>query len=229
MRPLRTVSWSVSLLMAVCIVVLGAGLLSEAGAQVVLPDPELPPESDPLDCESIVSLYAGEGVFALFSGPIEMSDARHKCFQNVIREAVGYDEHETFDSVLDAVVDLGFGPVPATLTGPVTTVVYGKVGSTTGTFDSEIVSMSLSGDVGRLQIELRESPTMSSLGSTTITDLGGGLYQIDSFFDVFTELSVDGGQTWLPQLNSAARMDLVPAEAAPVQPSTWGVIKTLFN
>jgi hypothetical protein len=45
---------------------------------------------------------------------------------------------------------------------------------------------------------IRESPTLPSLGQTSITDLGGGLYQIDSFFDVFTELSIDGGNTWLP-------------------------------
>jgi hypothetical protein len=44
----------------------------------------------------------------------------------------------------------------------------------------------------------RESPTQQSTGTTTIQPLGGGLYQIDSFFDVFVELSVDDGQTWLP-------------------------------
>lgn len=231
MRQLRTVSGSVPLLMAVFIVVLGAGWLSEAGAQVVLPDPELPPESNPPDCESLVSLYAGQGPFAECPGPsdqIVMSDARHRCFQNVIREAVGSDEHATFDSVLDAVVDFGLGPVPVTLTGPVTTVVYGKVGNTTGTFDTEIAYMSLSGDVGRFRIQLRESPTMFSQGSTAITDLGGGLYEIDSFFDVFTELSVDDGQTWFGH-HQTAHMDLVPAEAAPVQSSTWGVIKSLFE
>jgi hypothetical protein len=47
-------------------------------------------------------------------------------------------------------------------------------------------------------IILRESPTIASTGQTVITDVGGGMYQIDSFFDVFTELSIDGGQTWTP-------------------------------
>ena len=50
---------------------------------------------------------------------------------------------------------------------------------------------------------------MPSPGRTTITDIGGGLYQIDSFFDVFTELSIDGG-AFQPQTNPAGRMDLVP-------------------
>ncbi|MDP6547194.1 MAG: PEP-CTERM sorting domain-containing protein, partial [Phycisphaerae bacterium] len=42
-----------------------------------------------------------------------------------------------------------------------------------------------------------------------VIDLGGGLYHIDSFFDVFTELSVDGGANWIPSVGSA-RMVLVP-------------------
>jgi hypothetical protein len=43
---------------------------------------------------------------------------------------------------------------------------------------------------------LRESPTLQSTGITTLTSLGGGQYEIGSFFDVFTELSLDGGATW---------------------------------
>ena len=50
---------------------------------------------------------------------------------------------------------------------------------------------------------IRESPTRQSLGQTQITDLGGGQFRIDSFFDVFTELSVDGGQTWLPSTDAS--------------------------
>ncbi len=47
--------------------------------------------------------------------------------------------------------------------------------------------------------QIRESPTLPSLGQTTVTPLNGGLFQIDSFFDVFVEVSLDGGQTWIPQ------------------------------
>ena len=60
-----------------------------------------------------------------------------------------------------------------------------------GLFDAEIVSMSLSGDVGGMHVEIQESPSMQSMGE--VTNIGGGLYHIDSFFDVFTELRVDGG------------------------------------
>jgi hypothetical protein len=84
-----------------------------------------------------------------------------------------------------------------------------KGGATTGTFDTEIVSMSLSGDVGGVHIDVRESPGRESPGETRIDDIGGGEFQIDSFFDVFVELSVDGGPFML-QTNEATRMDLVP-------------------
>ncbi len=56
---------------------------------------------------------------------------------------------------------------------------------------------------------IRESITQASDGQTSITELGGGLYHIDSFFDVFTELSVDGGSSWIAS-DAPARMDLAP-------------------
>ncbi len=97
----------------------------------------------------------------------------------------------------------------------------GNVPGMTGTFATEIVSMSLSGNVGGTPIIIRESPSRSSSGSTTITDLGGGMYDIDSFFDVFTELSVDGGQTWTPS-EGPIRMELAP-EPLPVPTLVAGI------
>jgi hypothetical protein len=52
------------------------------------------------------------------------------------------------------------------------------------------------GSIGQIQFRLRESPTRASLGRTTVMDGGDGTYRIGSFFDVFIELSADGGQTW---------------------------------
>jgi len=53
-------------------------------------------------------------------------------------------------------------------------------------------------------VEIRESPTLDSTGMSTCTALagpgggGGGGYIIDSFFDIFTEITLDGGNTWYP-------------------------------
>jgi hypothetical protein len=71
---------------------------------------------------------------------------------------------------------------------------------------------------------IRESPTKASVGRTTITAIGGGNFQIDSFFDVYTELSVDGGATWTPSA-TPVHVTLQPnhPNAIPTV-SQWGLI-----
>jgi hypothetical protein len=65
-----------------------------------------------------------------------------------------------------------------------------------GMFQTEIVSMDLSGDGGGAVTIIRQSQLLPSPGQITLTYLGGEQFQVDSFFDVFTELSIDSGQTW---------------------------------
>ena len=60
-------------------------------------------------------------------------------------------------------------------------------------------------------VSIRESPTRASTGKTTVRTATGG-YQIDSFFDIWTEISLDGGQTWSPVLDPT-HLEL---EASPV-------------
>lgn len=64
--------------------------------------------------------------------------------------------------------------------------------------DIEILQMNLVGGALPPPVMIRESPTRQSTGRTQITPVGGGLYHIDSFFDVFTELSLDGVSNWTP-------------------------------
>ncbi|MBW2417960.1 MAG: hypothetical protein JRH19_05410 [Deltaproteobacteria bacterium] len=183
--------------------------LKHVRPNAILPDPDLPPEPDPVDCDQVVSSYGGIDLHAFFPNGIDFSNPRHRCFENVqttTHPATG-DVTEQFDSIVEGVFDDGSGPQLATLTGPVKVVTRGKGGATTGSWDTEILSMDLSGDVGGVSIDIRKSPTRSSPGEVRVDDIGSGLYQIDSFFDVFTELSVDGGP-FQPQTNEAARMDL---------------------
>jgi hypothetical protein len=228
MGPLRKVIWRTSALTGIFIMVLCVGLLSQAGAGILFSDSSLPPESDPPDCENLESVYAGEGIHALYPGPIEMSDPRYKCFENVFRQAIGNDEREDFDCIWECEMDFGSGPVSVTLTGSGTHMVYGRLLSTAGMFDCEIVDLFLTGTGGGYDIQLRESPTLASLGVTNISDVGGGMYEIDSFFDVYTELSLDGGE-WMPQTAQAARITLVPASSVSAEPTLWGSIKSLFD
>ena len=90
-------------------------------------------------------------------------------------------------------------------------------GSRAGHWDTEILSMDLSSS-GPIPIpgttstlEIRLSPTIPSTGSHELIDLGGGRWQIDSFFDVFTEISVDRG-TWQPA-SGGIPMALIPEPA----------------
>lgn len=87
-------------------------------------------------------------------------------------------------------------------------------GTGIGTFDTEMLALNLSGGTMPPGVMIRESPTLQSLGHTTLAPIGGGLFHIDSFFDVFTELSVDGGQSWTPSSSGPARLNITPAPGA---------------
>jgi hypothetical protein len=82
-----------------------------------------------------------------------------------------------------------------------------------------MIMMHLTGTVGPMSVEIRESPTLPSLGQTSIQPQGSR-YRIDSFFDVFTELSINGGP-WIPNDALSAygppgstHVDLVPEPAS---------------
>ncbi len=84
----------------------------------------------------------------------------------------------------------------------------------TQTFTAEMLSMNISINNSSPPwfLMIRESPTRASLGQTSITNLNNGFYAINSFFDVFTELSDNGGQFWYPSTDSS-RLTLTPEPA----------------
>ena len=211
--------------------ILVAAPISGSLAQVMLPSPLLPPESDPPDCEYLLlSVYhsGGTKIYYHFGYETYYQDyITHKCFTSVVRTAVGNDELEDFNSIWECILYID-DHYFVTMTGPVQTLTTGRLLSTTGTFPTEMVSMSVSGMAGSIPVMFRESPTLASTGSTSITDLGGGLYDIESFFDIFTELSLDGGETWLAA-ESPIRMVLVDESAIAVESSSWGKIKSMHR
>jgi len=83
----------------------------------------------------------------------------------------------------------------------------------------QLTAIACYGVSGPPEVMIRESPTLASTGGGSCTNLGaggggGGGYKIDSFFDIFTELSVDGGQTWAPpENNSTMHIDGTPEPA----------------
>ena len=125
MSSARTLICSVVLLVVVFIMAPGTGLPALAQDHVILPDPDLPPESNPPDCDDLTSLYASGGEPLSFNIIITnwvMSNILHRCFTDVNRQIVGIDELETFNSIWDAMMDIGAGAEPVSLTGPVQTI-----------------------------------------------------------------------------------------------------------
>jgi hypothetical protein len=217
----------------VCCVALSLLILASAsfaqflpGGGVDTPDPELPPPGVYLSPDDVHAMYTGPDL------AIVLTAVQHQPFKD---QPVKYDppavvptnELHDFDSDLRATVTCqdvspngcalhglptGF-PITTLLQGRVQTIAYTKgPTSTTGTFATEMVGMDLQGFGGMVRI--RESPTLPSLGSTRISDNGNGTYHIDSFFDVFTEISLDGGANYNYVAAVPTRVDLVPEPAS---------------
>jgi hypothetical protein len=146
-------------------------------------------------------MYAtAEQTFVAFHGTdleLIIQDARLRPFADPppVITVVGADEQESYQSSLRAVAivtstSMGFDHVqiPIEFLGPVTTRASGRAVQNTGIFVTEMLAMNLSGQIGGQTVLIRESPTRVSEGSTSIAQLPGGNYQIDSFFDIWTEI-----------------------------------------
>jgi hypothetical protein len=97
-------------------------------------------------------------------------------------------------------------------------------------YDTEILQLDVSGGNLPAGMRLRESPTLASTGKTAIAPNPDGTFTISSFFDVFTELSLNNGNTWLASTSPPPRMTFVgkeqtnnvpPLDSQYVSPATW--------
>ncbi len=195
MNPRRALEFLVSGLLSI----LACGEATFGGVDTS--DPNLETSAAPYDWSTMT-----------FNGPalsIVLSQVQHEFFTGVTFYSSG--EHHHSVATLEGMISVNGSPSQSTnASGNIDTVAFGKgPGNTTGTFQTEMLAMSLNGNSPFGPYMLRESPTLPSLGQTSISDIGGGLYRIDSFFDVFTELSIDGGATWIPSV-SASHVVLSP-------------------
>lgn len=76
---------------------------------------------------------------------------------------------------------------------------------------SEFASFDFEGQVGTWTGFEIEQTSPDATGSTSISGPTNGQYSIDSFFDVFTDISLDGGRTFITPNNSSlpTEFDLV--------------------
>ena len=135
-----------------------------------------------------------------------------------------------FDVFCDVSTDNGatFSPKQASGHGNVHLAPTTPPGANPAIFSTEMVQLDISGGNLPGGVMLRESPSRASTGQTQDTSLGGGQFHIDSFFDVFFELSLDNGQTWF-QPTSPARLLLGTPAPTPTRSFTWGEVKSYYR
>ncbi len=187
--------------LSICVVFLSA----QAAWAVKTDSPNLPP------CQPAHYVTADEfhAQYPTASPPFTISAADHLALDGCgnlggTPPPVG-NGSMTFDNFFSSLtVDTNFGTF--TGVGPVSVKVTGTADPQM--FDTEMLSMSISGGSMPPGVVVREDPDRPSLGKTTIMPMGG-MWSIDSFFDVFTEISSDGGATWHDSLTSG-RVTLVP-------------------
>ena len=170
------------------------GISAQGRANYITPNPGLPPQGGALPPgyfgQSPVTYDLSGG------GTVELFNVVHAGFTNIVVTTVGADEFETFDSVLTGQASVNGGPLSAFgLTGSVEVEAFGKAGQTEGTFNTQMLSLNMAGTIGGDSVAIMLNPLIASTGVTTITNIGGTppLFNISSFFDVFTELSVNSG------------------------------------
>jgi hypothetical protein len=206
-----------------CLTMMATLLLS---AGTVSTSPDLPPAggayvANVSACYSL--LPAVQSIACLANG----SDGNFLNPQSDFNSSPG-NQLSTFNSTLTANVMVGNNSLGLfSFQGPAKVEIFNRTSQgQLGSFDTEMLQLDLSGNLpGIGAVMIRESPTLASLGTTSVTNIPGttALYRIDSFFDIFTELSVDGGQTWNPVTNGPTRVDL---QSAAPEPGTWFLLST---
>lgn len=89
-----------------------------------------------------------------------------------------------------------------------------------GTFNAEITDFMFAGSLNGHTFESMRNPSQTSSGQTTITQLPGGEYRVSSFFDVFSELSIDGR----PFVPEPERVEVLTGEIPEPGTATFGFL-----
>ena len=160
--------------------------------EVPKPNPNLPPPDG-----SYVSPAQWD---ALYANGIIITNASHDRFtQTQPPPPPGGNQTESFGSQVSGLVSMNGGAsfTPFSAPANVSVQVNSRSDLDTGNtrfFDTEMLSLDLSGGTQPGGIMVRESPSKASLDRTSVR-IDGSNYQISSFFDIFTEVSLDGGAT----------------------------------
>src|SRR5206468_2238804 len=156
---------------------------------------------------------------ALYAQGIIISNVSHKRFtQTFPPPPPGVTDTHAFASQVECDLSLNNGQawqhtsLPAQVTVSLRQV---AADGATRFFETEMLALTIQGGVLPAGTMVRESPSKASLGRTSVETMPDGTYRIGSFFDIFPEVSTDGGATWLPTLSEPAHM-VVSTPATPL-------------
>jgi hypothetical protein len=195
--------------LALSLACIGVEVRSAAGAPTFLStDPRLPNPDRPYVMES-----GNLGFPDLFVSGLKIwatNPAQLDTPSMTIDGGWGFDS--TYDVAFSAFAGIGTGPaVPVMGTGTARAIGVAEPDElifAPRVYQTEMLMLNLEGQVFSQPFMIRESPTLASLGVTTtedpcpVCDRPFPEYRISSFFDVFTELSINGGTTWVPSPQS---------------------------
>ncbi|HVP15010.1 MAG TPA: hypothetical protein VMS88_05670 [Terriglobales bacterium] len=167
-----------------------------------------------------------------FANGVEYKNLAVHDFSWCVMVMPGQTNSGGFDCKVDAVISWDSGnswtaytDIPALAW---MTFIWGGTGSQgEDLYTAQLTQLDASGGGLPGAVRLRESPVQNSNGQASVL-LVGNEYQIDSFFDVFFEISLDDGLTWAPSLSSC-HVVLGPRGPVPARHSTWGATKTLYR
>ncbi|MBI1803007.1 MAG: T9SS type A sorting domain-containing protein [Ignavibacteriae bacterium] len=181
-------------------------------------DPKPPIVTTSPDLPAIPSHYVSPADYhTAFANGIVIKDVSHEGFLHndpPPDTGAGGSTH-SFGSMVSMQVSMDGGQTFQGMSAPANVAVHlhkmsGPGGSPTGTFDTEMLQLDISGGSLPPGVMIRESPTLQSTGKTQIDADMGGRYKINSFFDIFPEVSLDGGNTWSPSTSGPTHMEIEP-------------------
>ncbi len=206
-----------------CLAVALGGLAVPAHGQMVTNSPNLPPPAGTYISPALAHQLYDAGFLTM-----EVFNINHRDFSlsTPPPPIVGGTVIDSFNSGLSGLLSINNGPPNAFFAAAAVQVLVQKVAGPpglTGVFQTEMLQLDITGLPAGAMI--RESPTLASSGQTTIQDIGNSRFMITSFFDIFTELSLDGGQSWIPSSGSG-RVNLAAAGAP--EPSSLALLGIAF-
>jgi hypothetical protein len=203
---------------AVALALCGASTsLRPANAAVLSPTPTLPVLGVPYIPNASSTCFAAAGV-CVAQNSLTLTSVVSSTFtpggQDIVVNAV-------FAGELTTLTHTPIGPYA--LFGTVEQLVEGRTFSTElGSWITDLVNLSVSGPVLGHTLTMALDPANASAGVSSITPLpiahGEPVYRIDSFFDVFVELSLDS----IPPLTTT--VGPVRVTASVPEPATWAML-----